>query len=239
MTALRQSQSERGLASSSGAVGRKDAERFSLQLSSVVPARELQAWFDGAPAWPAPAGEAIYATGVMLPREEGAVQLVARWIGQGRVEAFQRRDPDEPRRMHYLVRKRAVPGQVGGAQVGGVPGDSAPPADLFTLPPLAQRLLERLRGHAAGGSACPSNARLAAGLGLIPPASSSVAVGPQERERGRLKIKNAMAALEVAGAVRIDRRGTTRPRVVTILAAGAAQGLTTAKGPKEEQATKA
>lgn len=194
-----------------------DVQRFSLQLSLAVPAAQLRAWIDSAPA-----GErAIYASGVDLPRDAEGVKLAGRWARQGLVRTFQQRDPEDERRWLFLIEKaRGASPQTGSP----APAPSRSPLNGGTVPPrvvdraLLRRLLDLLRRCAERGEECPSNAELAQRLNL------------RRGERGRQQAKYLMQRLSSEKRIAVESRGTCAPRVVTILAPGRARGKRTGEG---------
>lgn len=189
-------------------------ERFVLKLSTAAPAADLRAWFEDA----RPGEPVEYASGIALPREAEGVRLVTRWKDAGLVLTTQKRDPADGRRWLFLVQRTSIQNADGPpSSVGAVdrPAQGAPAhaVDRATL----NKLLSTLRSKAERGLPCPSNTDLAHELGL--PRGS----------RGRMRAKYLMARLVTEKRIAVECRGTTLPRVVTILAAGRARGKETAR----------
>lgn len=183
------------------------AERFTLQLSTVTPVADLRRWLDMAPA----GHQVIYASGIDLPRAAEGVVLARQWQAQGLVDLNQRRDPDNARRWQFLMRRRA-------ADAARCPTASA--LDKVLEKSRARKLLNLLRDHAEAGRACPSNSELARAMGWD-------MTSPTAAEKGRAGVQYLLRAIERAGGITIESRGTMAPRIITITAAGRAKGRST------------
>jgi hypothetical protein len=172
-------------------VGRKDSETFSLALALVTPLAELEAWFADA----APHAKAIYAVGMVLPREEPAVVQVKRWIASGEVHPFQRRDPMDARRWQFLIER----------------ADTASARAREVRPDLSgQQLIvlhRELVNAAAADAPCPTRKALAQ------------TVTGQSDERARDRVRWLMKRLEAEGKIALQPApvGAQHGPTVTIL----------------------
>lgn len=210
------------------------------QLASAADPAALAEWLGRAE----PGALAVYASGGDLPRDAAGVLLVRRWVAAQAVTTHQRRDPEDARRIQYLVKKRSggpaaslledespapcgqaspQPGLVrsplarGAATVrtGTRAGSGRAHHAFQTASRNAARLLDLLRDAAGAGSPCPSYAVCAQRLGLKP------------GERGRMAARAIFRRLEREGKIAIDSRVPRGARVVTVLARGRAQGMST------------
>lgn len=202
---------------------RAAAETFTLQLSSAVPAAELRAWFAAA----APGHEATYASGAVLPQAEPGVVLARELAAAGLARTHQKRDPADARRWLFVIVKASVgptaplpEGQSPGGEPPDAPARVSPCSRAGALPEDAGRLLELLRDCAEQGRPCPTNGE----------AGRLLALEPEWQGKGRMRAQYLFALLARAGAIASENRGTCKPRVVTVLAEGRAQGRRTADG---------
>ncbi|MEL6707632.1 MAG: hypothetical protein AAFP79_05070 [Pseudomonadota bacterium] len=183
-------------------------ERVTIRLGSAVSLAELTAWFDSAQV-----GEvAVYASGFTLPREHESVTRAREWESKGWVHLTSRRDPADKRLWLYEVHK-------GSKGASTKPSAKAVPQLLGEQ---ARCLLKLLRKIAAAGDPCPSYAELAKHLALRPD------------NAGRRRARYALNHLEKQKRISIEPGSSTRPIVITILAAGRAKGLSTGAGSSLE-----
>lgn len=163
-------------------------ERFRLLLAEAAAVEDLRAWLADA----AEGGQAVYASGLVLPRDAAGVVLVGQWLAAGLVTTHQRRDPHDARRWQFLVAKR--------------PSKPAAPAvrDVRTRGEL-RALLDHMRRVVQARRACPSNAELARSLDLGPGA------------RGRNRAQYLLDLLVRDGVIALDSPGRCAPRTVTVL----------------------
>lgn len=194
----------------------EQSERFTLRLSSAVPAAELRAWFRTAKA----GARTVYAEGLSLPQAEAGVALARELVAAGCAETHNMRDPADARRWLFVIVKKAALRD----------GACAPPQDERNLRQAqdergeglsadAARLLDLLRDVAERGGVCPSLAEMAVRLDL------------GRAERGRQRAAYLQRQLETGNRIAVTRRGTAQaPAVVRIDAPGRAQGLSTSDG---------
>ena len=175
---------------------------FRLLLAESAAPEELRTWFEDAPS----GGTAVYATGIVLPRDSAGVQLVTRWKNAGLVTTHQVRDEDDKRRWRFIVRK-----------IGVLSAAERPKLETLNVQTRAEvaSLVDRLRWYAERARECPSNAKLARELDLAP------------GQRGRDRAKYLLDLARGLGLVAVECRGRNLPRVVTILS-GRAKGKATA-----------
>ena len=198
-------------------------ETFRLMLGMAAPLAELEAWMASASA----GEQAVYASGLDLPRAADGVVLARRWEGEGLVTLAQRRDPDNARRWQWIMEKVNPHSNCPSPH----PGKGAPEGQPVSASPGAptssrqigkkareerERLLDFLRDCAVRRKACPSDNALAAKLALG--AGNS----------GRCRANYLMRLLAADGAISVEYRGRNAPRVVTITAEGRARGKATA-----------
>ncbi len=123
----------------------------------VARREDLEEWFAGATAGVA----IIYATARALPREAPGVQLVSRWVEEGRAETTQKRDVRDPSRFNFHVSKLAD----ADAAAPLHPADAAR-VQRSTVRADKGRMLRLLRQIAERGGPCPSHRELGRKLGL-------------------------------------------------------------------------
>lgn len=205
------------------------APTFAVQLASAAEPGELEAWLACSPK-----SQAVYASGLELPRNAPGVLLVTRWREQGIVITTQRRDPRDARRWEFIVVRRAenasAPTHPHGAPPPGSHPSAVPPAPAGIATPRPgqadrsradhtraqlKRLEDLLRARAAKGAACPTLAETRDLLAL------------PRGERGKRRASYLFDRL--AGENRIATRwdGPGHRRVVTILSPGRAVGKST------------
>ena len=198
-------------------------ETFRLMLGMAAPLAELEAWMASASA----GEQAVYASGLDLPRAADGVVLARRWEGEGLVTLAQRRDPDNSRRWQWIMEKARTNSNCpdhppGKGASEGQPASASPgaPTSSRQLGRKAreerERLLDFLRDCAVRRKACPSDNALAAKLAL------------GAGHRGRCRANYLMRLLAADGAISVEYRGRNAPRVVTITAEGRARGKATA-----------
>lgn len=151
-----------------------------------------------------PGDEMIYASGPALGEHAAASQARA-MRDSGLVELFQRRS-GRPNCFDYCAQKLAQDAQRAAAPAAGGPDHTR--AQM-------KRLLDHLRRLAERGAACPSNADLAAELGL------------RRGERGRQRARYLLDRLAAEHRITVRSQGRNAPRVVTITAKGRACGQST------------
>ena len=199
------------------------SETFRLTLGMAAPVAELEAWMASA----VPGEQAVYASGLDLPRDADGVVLARRWGREGRVTLVQRRDPGNARRWQWIMEKAGTitncpddPPGTGALEGQPVSVSSSAPTSSRQVGKRVRderdRLLDLLRDCAVRRKACPSNNALAAKLEL------------GRGERGRARAKYLLGLLASDGAIAVESRGRNAPRVVTITAEGRAKGKVTA-----------
>lgn len=181
-------------------------QTFSLTLGLAAPVAELEAWLARA----LPRETAVYATGLDLPRDAAAVALVRKWAAARLVTLTTRRDPDDRRRTHWLVVRAGNSARDDSAEDLAMPADAA-----CTFGFHERALLTCLEDAALAGEACPSLAAMAEAMRL-----------PETNGRGRYRARYLLETLEKKHLITITRRAGS-PRVITIRAAGRAQGRST------------
>lgn len=196
------------------------APKPALQLATAAEPAALEAWLAGAVA----GAQAVYASGPDLPRGAAGVVLVTRWVAEGRVIALSRRDRADPNRFLFLVQSvskgcASPPVSASGPSRAGT---TTPRRGRATSSASARKraveLLDLLRAAAAAGHTCPSYHAAARAMGLPP------------TERGRQTARAAFRRLAREGKIEIAHGAPRTARVVTILAKGTAEGLSTSGG---------
>lgn len=183
------------------AVGRKDAETFSFQITMVAEVSALVAWFEQAEA-----GERVpYAEGFVFPREAEAAKLVGAWQREGLVHLVQARG-DRGRTQWFAQRSSAGP--------RGPKPKRDFREDLTRVQ--LRKLLEELRVCADRGAACPSRSALA------------LAITGQASRKGRDRVGYLLRRLVDENRIAMEAGDATRAPVVTIVAKGRGCGKSTA-----------
>lgn len=204
----------------------REPERFVLQLATAAEPSALQAWLTDA----ADGARVVYACGLDLPREAAGVVLVSRWIDEGLVRPFRQRDPRDARRWQFLI-ERTSNGRVSlSPRAPASPAASNAPGQgrrgtysraghcAASARDQSAALMSLLRGRAAAGGACPTFAETVDLLGL-----------PGGR-RGLRRARYLFKLLADTRVIAVTWGGPGQRRVVTIVARGRAQGLSTASG---------
>lgn len=184
-----------------------------IAVVQAAPAKTILAWLREAKA----GQRFLYAEGADLPREAEAAELVLQLEEYGAVRPFCQRDPLDPGRWLFLIEKR--PGPVAGTPAGAGSGhsragSSPPPAPRRVTRATLSRLMTLLRRAAERGDVCPSDAQLARTLKL----------------RRRDQAQYLLRCLAREGRITVERHGRTDRRIVTIIASGRAEGLSTGSG---------
>lgn len=197
-------------ASSSEAVGRKDAETFTFMVALAAPEAELQAWLDHA----APGESVTYASGFTLPREAAGVKLVQAWQGAGLVYLTQKRDPADRRCWLFLAQRSSA-------------GMGHPPRRVQAHKRNAEvtriqmrKLLETLRRVADRGEVLPSYRQL------------SIELTGDATRKGVDRVSYLLRRLDEEGRIALipAPKGAQHGPQVTVIAKGRGCGKTTLKG---------
>jgi hypothetical protein len=177
------------------------APTYTLVLSTSVAAADLQAWFDAA----APGAQAVYASGLDLPRDSGGVKLAAALGERKLAHLIQRRDPADRRRWQWIVQKAG--GSIRPAASLVECGETRQ-GSCCTRSPQTQReltaLLEVLRKVANAALPCPSNTVLADMLDLAP------------GKAGRDRVQYLLGELKRARAIELTSHGRNAPRTIRV-----------------------
>jgi hypothetical protein len=202
------------LASSSAAVGRKNAasrsKTFTFTVALAAPEAELQAWLDHA----APGESVTYASGFTLPRDAAGVKLVQAWQGAGLVYLTQKRDPADGRRWLFLAQRSSA--GTGHAPRGAQAGQRNAEVTRIQM----RKLLEVLRRVADRGEVLPSYRKLAREL-----------TGDATR-KGVDRVSYLLRRLDEEGRIALipAPKGAQHGPQVTVIAKGRGCGCTTARG---------
>lgn len=161
---------------------------YDLPPSWAVPAGAIEAWIVSAE----PGDEIVYATGPSLPHGMASVYMVRELAEAGHVRLHMRRNRDT-RALEYVAVRRIAESPV-------------VPASPCEVDPrgIARRMMQLLTKAALTCRPCPTNAELAAALGL------------KNAEAARYEFNRLVRQ----GKITVADFGPRRRRVVTIVATG-------------------